>query len=273
MDPMVRIALRAARRASAFLLNTFDRPPASRMGRIALKDFSDRAQRKVLELFADAVHLAYPTHEVRDARESKERPESYSAPFTWRILPLEGIENYQRSLPNYCSLIGIYDQARLQHAIILDYVHDNEYWATAQEGARVDQQRMRVSTASQLKDSVVAVVPPKSEDERLRAAQALMVREVEETAIQTRRSGSTVLDIAQVAHGKVDAVLACDIDEVVHEPAVLFIKEAGGYATVESTADPILGTATLIAGAPKVFNELSVLSLRVRRLTEANAAK
>ena len=266
MDPMVRIALRAARRAGPILLNTFDRSPVSRMGRVALAEFSDWSQARLFKELSAEIKQAFPDHQIDDVRVNR----TIQKPIvTWKILPIDGLSNYYRSIPSFCTLIGIYEYGQLMHSIIFDYVMDDEYWASANRGARCAQHRMRVSSAHQSKDSLVVIVPPESKEHRRDTDYGRLVNKIRNDVEDTRRSGCTVLDIAQVANGKLDAILAFDIDEQMLEPAFLLIKEAGGYVNFERWLNQTAGRTTMIGGTPKVFNQLSVLIRKTRKVSES----
>lgn len=262
MDPLVRIALRAARRAGPILLNTFDRPPASRMGRVALAEFTEWSQTNVFDVLRNEIQQAFPDHQIEDIRSQHT---SARAQYVWKILPIDGLANFCRSIPGYCTLMGIYEHGQLAHSVVFDYVMDDEYWASIDAGARVGQHRMRISSAQQLKESLVAVVPPEAKEQRHKPICTELTTELGNEVTDTRRSGSTTIDTMHVANGKLDAILAFDIDAQMLDPVFLFIKEAGGYVYLEKGFNLTPGRVTLIGGSPKVFNQVSVLSRKLHK--------
>ncbi len=228
LHPHVRIGLRAARQCGQSLLRTFDRPPASRMGRRALHEYTLATNNYLFQNIQESIRNAFPDHNI--SQDPTELPEESST--TWLLQPLDGETNFLRSLQNYCAVIGIFEGRILQHSIVYDYLQDEEYYASRDETAMVNQNRLRVSRIEALSDAVIAYTDY-SRSSALGDSGMQQVQTILNNAIKhVRVSGSMGLDVAQVARGRIDALVATvNPQDRVLQCTSLLIKEAGGFLT------------------------------------------
>lgn len=219
------------------------------MGRRALLEYS-LATRKFLYLtLREAIINAFPDHYVSSDPNDLRRDSA----ITWIVQPLDGEMNFLRSLHNYCAVIGIYEGRTLQHSMVYDYLQDDEYYATREETAMVNQNRLRVSKVETLSDAVVACTEP-IQLSLHDAATAPEIQAILGSAIKhIRTSGSPGLDLAQVARGRLDALITfSNPQDATLSSTTLLITEAGGFTRTVSRAD---GTQPIIVAANPRLNQ------------------
>jgi myo-inositol-1(or 4)-monophosphatase len=224
------------------------------MGRRTLHEYTLATHNYLYQSFKEEIHTAFPDHSIsQDAKELQER-----SSITWVLQPLDGDTNFQRSLQNYCAVIGIFDGETLQHSIIYDYLQDEEYYATRDETAMINQNRLRVSKVEMLSDGVVALAES-TESDAPRVGSLFHLHELLSPAVRHLRvSGSMGMDIAQVARGRIDALIATAIpSDPVPQCTALLIREAGGFVT--TTPSQYGSDAILVAGNPKLTRTLRAL--------------
>ena len=224
------------------------------MGRRALHEYTLATRNYLYQNFQEAIHTAFPDHSIsQDVKELRER-----SSITWMLQPLDGETNFQRSLQNYCAVIGIFEGGILQHSIIFDYLQDEEYYATRDETAMVNQNRLRVSKVETLSDGVIAFVESNDSD-ATRAGGLFPIHKILSTSIRRMRvSGSMGMDVAQVARGRIDALVAlANPSDLVPQCTSLLIREAGGF--VITTPLRNASESITVAGNPRLTQSINAL--------------
>lgn len=192
--------------------------------------------------FHDMVQTHFPEHKIANASTDLTKQSGYC----WFIEPLCGEENFLRSLSDYCAVIGVFHNGTAQHVIIYHYLDDSEYFATKDEGATVNKNRLRVSSTSSLTRAVIAYAHQES------TPQYSTYQEKTHKLVRSLRcSGCVALDFARVAQGKLDGCVSVGPNQVIQSVASLLVCEAGGFSTSGLNNDEIF-----IAGNPQIFASL-----------------
>ena len=255
MEPLIRIGLRAARQFREQLLSTYERPPFSRMQRQALHNYTARLKNRLHRNFEKAILSVYPDHSVVPDISDV----SKTAPVTWVIQPLDGTANYLRSLNDFCAVLGIFEGSWLRHAIVYDYLLDDEYYASQDEGAIVNQNRLRVANNTIHDEALVAVSEQFSSPSKGSAYYHKVHALLSATMQGVRTSGSTAMDLARVARGKLDAFVTVEPSSDIVQIAKLLVTEAGGFA---AQVEPSVGNSNLqllIAANPQLSSTIGAL--------------
>ena len=165
MHPIVNIALRAARRAGRIVLRSMDRPTTLKVEEKAKNDLVSEIDRAAEDAIIDTIMRAYPEHGVLGEERGAARPD---AEYTWIIDPLDGTTNFLAGIPHFCVSIAVRRGSVLEHGVIVDPVHNEEFSATRGTGARLNDRRIRVANTRDFDRAIVA--PGRSELERELAA-------------------------------------------------------------------------------------------------------
>lgn len=242
MEGLVRIALRTARQQAPQLIQAHDRPPISRFSTKGLQEYVHQLRTRLSATFKETVNAHFPDHRIStEAIDISEQ-----SGYWWYVEPLCGEENFLRSLPDYCALIGIFHNNSLQHAAVFHYLEDEEFYATKNEGAAVNQSRLRVSSTSSLSRAVIAYTTQISGPKNVQFQEAMQAQ-----VFSSRCSGCVALDLARVAQGKFDASICLGTNRLLPSIASLLVTEAGGLATPASQTSEYS-----LAGNPQVFTAL-----------------
>lgn len=234
------------------------------MGRQALHNYTARLNNRLHLNFEKAILSVYPNHSVvpyiSDVNEAH--------PFTWVIQPLDGAANYLRSLNDFCAVLGIFEGSWLRHAIVYDYLQDDEYYASQDTGAIVNQNRLRVASNT-IHDEVLVAI---SEQFSARSEGSSYFHKVHALLSATmqgvRTSGSTALDLARVARGKLDAFVTVDASSDIVQIVKLLVTEAGGFATQVDSGAGHSNLQLLIAANPQLSSTIG--KFLGQRLTETD---
>lgn len=149
--------------------------------------------------------------------------------FVWLVDPLDGTTNYIHDYPCYAVSVAVAQGAELLAGVIYDPVADELYAAERGAGAYCNAARLTTSPISEVGEALVAVsLPPRVGPDSPDLADFVRVVQV---AQAIRRSGSAALNMANLAHGRLDAFWATKIQPWDVAAGVLLVREAGGVVT------------------------------------------
>lgn len=147
----------------------------------------------------------------------------------WLVDPLDGTTNYIHGYPCYAVSVAVVRGGELLAAVIYDPLAEEIYKAELGCGAFCNGTRLETSRVTTVGEALVAVsLPPRVGPESPDLAD--MVRIIQESQA-VRRSGSAALNLAYVAHGRLDAFWATKIQPWDVAAGVLLVREAGGTVT------------------------------------------
>lgn len=185
-------------------------------------------------------------------------------PVRWVVDPLDGTTNYVHGYPAYCSSVALADGDRLLVGTIYDPITDECFTARAGHGAWLNGQPLKASTAKDPGDALAAVSFPAHS-----ASDSLAVRDflaVLPAVRAVRRSGSSALNLAYLAAGRLDAFWARRIASWDVAAGLLLVQEAGGVtaplvppggvAGEPGETVPLANPAFIAAGTPELLTTL-----------------
>jgi myo-inositol-1(or 4)-monophosphatase len=145
----------------------------------------------------------------------------------WIIDPIDGTNNFIRGIPSFAINIALMEKGKVMSGITLDPLRGDCFKAEFGNGAFVgNRNRLRVSGREQIAESVVSIYDGvKSEYDFM-----------EEGAI-VRRGGAIALDLAYLAAGKYDVVIAKGVSMWDIASGVILIQEAGGFIRYDKKDD------------------------------------
>ena len=261
MHPMLNIAVKAARRASAIINRAaLDRTQLEIHSKRA-NDFVTQVDKSAEAAIIDVIRQAYPDHailgEESGALPGKTGGPAKSAPseYRWVIDPLDGTTNFIHGFPQYCVSIAVQHRGATQHGVIYDPGKNELFTASKGRGAFLDDRRVRVSKCVQLKDALVGTGFPFKELGRV----DLYVRQMKylmQHSSGIRRAGAAALDLAYVAAGRLDAFWEMGLSPWDMAAGALMIQEAGGLVGDLSGDANYLESGDIAAATPKVFPQL-----------------
>src|SRR5262245_16917289 len=190
MHALVNMALRAGRRASQIIVRAIDRVDALKVVEKDRNDFVSDVDRDAEDAIIDVLHKAYPDHGII----GEERGESFAAAeYTWIIDPLDGTTNYLHGIPHFAVSIGLKYRNRLEHAVVIDPIRNEEFVASRGAGAQLNGKRIRVSQRHRLEDALLATGIPFRDVAQHLDAYITMLKTFSAQCRGIRRAGSAAL--------------------------------------------------------------------------------
>jgi len=182
-----------------------------------------------------------------------------ATPLHWHVDPLDGTSNYVHGFPAWCVSVALARGDEILVATIFDPVRGECFTASAGGGAFLDGRPIAVSQTAALADALVALsFPPHVTVDSTAVADFLAVVPHVHSA---RRTGSTALNLAWLACGRLDAFWVRRIASWDVAAGLLLVHEAGGCLTgfgpAGDTAPIALARPAFIAAnARPVLDEL-----------------
>ena len=253
MHAMVNMALRAGRRAGQIIVRAMDRIDTLNVVEKQRNDFVSDVDRDAEHAIIDVLHKAYPDHGII----GEEHGESHTgAEYTWIIDPLDGTTNYVHGIPHFAVSIGLKYRNRLEHAVIIDPVRNEEFTASRGSGAQLNGKRIRVSQRHRLEDALLETgIPFKDVVLHLEPYMAMLTAFTSQCR-GIRRAGSAALDLAYVAAGRADGFWELGLKPWDMAAGALLIWEAGGFVSDLIGGEQFMETGNVVAGNPKVFKAM-----------------
>jgi myo-inositol-1(or 4)-monophosphatase len=250
-QPLLNIAIRAARRAGDVIIRSLNRLESLQVTAKGRNDFvsevDQNAEREIIEL----IRHSYPSHAFL-AEESGQSGESDTV---WIIDPLDGTTNYLHGFPTFAVAIACQIKGRLEHACIYDPMRGEIFTASRGQGAHLDSRRIRVSKQRGLDGALIATGFPYRENVRYADSYLAMLKVIMAQAAGIRRPGSAALDLAYVAAGRVDGFWEIGLSPWDTAAGTLLIQEAGGHIGTLTGKSYTQG-GHLVAGNPRIYNAL-----------------
>lgn len=252
MEPMLNIALRAARKAGEIIARATEQVDTLEVKEKNANDFvteiDQQAEREVI------YHLskAHPDHGFFGEEGGQQG--NVNSDYQWIIDPLDGTTNFIHGIPHFAVSLACLFKGQLQHAVVLDPIRREEFTASRGKGAQLNGRRMRISSRKSLDGALIGTgIPFKSRSESHIPAYVQSLEAVAKQTAGIRRAGAASLDLAYVAAGRMDAFWEIGLSQWDMAAGVLLIRESGGLVSDFKGGNDYMKSGNIIAGNPKCF--------------------
>jgi myo-inositol-1(or 4)-monophosphatase len=257
MQPMLNIALRAARAAGELIVRSMERLDSLSVSEKDSKDYVTQVDLAAEKTIVNTILKAYPDHSILGEEGSSIAGQGEGADYQWVIDPLDGTTNFLNGIPHFAVSIACKYRGRIEHAVVYDPMLDEEFLASRGRGATLNGRRLRVAKRNNLTHAVLATGFP------FRAGQMehidnylAMFRSLAEQSAGIRRAGAASLDLAYVAAGRYDGFWEYGLSEWDMAAGALLIQEAGGLISDFNGGHQFLEHGHVVAGNPKCFKAI-----------------
>jgi myo-inositol-1(or 4)-monophosphatase len=233
----------------------FDRSKIELKGKNDLVSYVDKQSEMLLvsglkEILPEA---GFITEEATISREEKK--------YTWIIDPLDGTTNYLHKMPLFSISIGLMSEGRIILGVVHEVNLDECFYAWEGGGAFLNGKRIYVNDNTSLKASLIATGFRYKQLDKTDAYFDI-INEFVKSTNGVRRLGSTAVDLAYVACGRLDGCLEYNLNSWDIAAGVLLVKEAGGAVTDFTGGNDFLSGKEVLA-CGKAFEEIST-AVKVR---------
>ena len=252
MEPMLNIALRAARKAGEIVARATEHVDTLDVKEKSANDFVTEVDQAAEKEVIYQISKAHPDHAFLGEEGGLQG--NVDSDYQWIIDPLDGTTNFIRGIPHFAISIACLYKGQLEHAVILDPIRREEFTASRGKGAQLNGRRMRVSSRKSLDGALIGTgIPFKSRSESHIPAYAKSMASVAHQTAGIRRAGAASLDLAYVAAGRLDAFWEIGLSQWDIAAGVLLVKECGGLVADFNGGNDYMKSGNIVAGNPKCF--------------------
>ena len=245
--------VKACRKASKTVIRDFGEIENLQVSLKGPGDFVTNCDKKVEKILIDELLKARPSYSIL----SEEIGEiNNDDSFKWIIDPIDGTSNFLHGVPHFAISVGLEHNKEIICGIIYDPIKDEMFTAEKGNGSYMNNQRMRVSSRSKLKDCMIFTGGPKRDAKN----RELALKEYYKFSIKVltpiRKLGSASLDMAYVAAGRCDGFLQRNLNYWDVAAGIILVKEAGGFVTDFNGENEYIQNKTILATNAKINEEM-----------------
>lgn len=257
MQPMLSMALRAARAAGAIIFQSAERVDLMDIEAKGYNDYVTKVDRTAERAILDVLQKAYPDHGFHAEESGLREGKGEGRDWLWIIDPLDGTTNFIHSLPQFAVSIAVQHKGVTEHAVVLDPMRREEFTASRGGGAAMNGRRLRVTARKTLEGALVGTGFPFRKDQMEHVDAYLgMFKAVASEAAGLRRPGAASLDLAYVAAGRYDGFFEFGLSPWDMAAGDLLVREAGGLVSDFAGGHNYLESGNIVAGNPKLLKSL-----------------
>jgi myo-inositol-1(or 4)-monophosphatase len=256
MEPMLTMALRAARKGAEVLEKSIQHRDVLKIEEKSKNDYVTEVDRAVEKEIIYHLHKAYPEHNFNGEESGKTAGKD--SDYEWIIDPIDGTTNFINGIPHYAISIAVTHKGRLEHGVILDPMKREEFTASRGKGAALNDRRIRVSERKSMSGALIATGIPfngKTMDHIKPYLQNLEDVLQQQTS-GIRRMGAASLDLAYVAAGRYDGFWEMKLQPWDIAAGILLVQEAGGFVSDFKGGNDMLKSGNIVCASGKVFKTL-----------------
>tara|TARA_B100000575_G_C23095926_1_gene632112 strand:- start:725 stop:1435 length:711 start_codon:yes stop_codon:yes gene_type:complete len=202
--------IKASEKASKNLIRDFGEIEKLQVSKKGPKDFVTNADLKAEKIIIEELKKARPNFSIISEENGSE--DNKDKDNIWVIDPIDGTVNFLHGIPHFAISIGLISKGEIISGLIFDPIKDELFYAEKNNGAFLNNQRLRVSKKNNINDCLFAT-GGKIKDE---------------FNFQYRKSGCAALDLAYVAAGRYDGYFQHDLNLWDVAAGIIIVKEAGG---------------------------------------------
>lgn len=256
MQPMVKLALRAARNAGQDLVRRLDRFDAYQSTDQEKAKFIADCTIGLEKSIIFELKKSLPDHNFH-GRETGDNISDEKQP-TWQICVIDDISNFRVGIPSFAIIISCLQNGKNEHAIMVNPINGDEFTASRGRGTQLNNRRIRCGNTNTLEDSIVGYTQPLSFNEEAldqrQRLQSLMAK-----SYDLRNIGSNALSLGYVAADRFQGALLSNIDEFALAAGSLIASEAGCLlADVNGAPQPKPGSHIVVSN-PRLLKALVAL--------------
>jgi myo-inositol-1(or 4)-monophosphatase len=198
-------------------------------------DIVTEADRASEALIVSRLKAELPSHGIYGEEGTRS---GLDAEFRWYVDPLDGTTNFAHGFPAFCVVLGCERRAaglatdedgEMVAGVVYDPLRDEMFSAARGEGSWLNGERVHVSKAKLLQESLIATGFPSQK--RHASPNVHFYQEFTLRSHGVRRAGSAALDLAYVACGRLDGYWEFQLNPWDTSAGYLLVEEAGGRIT------------------------------------------
>ena len=249
----INVMVKACRKASKIIIRDFGEIENLQVSLKGPGDFVTNCDKKVEKILIEELQKARPSYSILSEEIGKITNDES---FKWIIDPIDGTANFLHGIPHFAISIGLEHNKEIICGIIYDPIKDEMFTAEKGNGSYLNNQRMRVSSRSQLKDCIIFTGGPKHDSKNKEISLKDYNNFSSKLLVPIRKLGSASLDMAYVAAGRCDGFWQRDLNYWDIAAGIVLVKEAGGFVTDFCGENQYIQNKTILVTNSKINQEM-----------------
>jgi len=250
----INVMVKACRKASKVLIRDFGEIENLQVSLKGPGDYVSASDKKVEEILIEELRIARPNYSILSEEIGAINNDEA---FKWIIDPIDGTSNFLHGIPHFAISIGLEQDKEIVCGIIYDPIKNEMFTAEKGNGSYINNQRMRVSSRSKLKDCMVFTGGPKYGSPDRELSMKEYNKFSSKVTVPIRKLGSAALDLAYVAAGRCDGFWSRNLNYWDVAAGIILVREAGGFVTDFEGKNEYIQNKTIIAGNSKINKEMT----------------
>ena len=249
----INVMVKACRKASKIIIRDFGEIENLQVSLKGPGDFVTNCDKKVEKILIEELQKARPNYSILSEEVGKITNDES---FKWIIDPIDGTTNFLHGIPHFAISIGLEHNKEIICGIVYDPIKDEMFVAEKGNGSYLNNQRMRVSSRSKLKDCIIFTGGPKHDSKNKDASLKEYNNFSSKILVPIRKLGSAALDMAYVAAGRCDGFWQRNLNYWDIAAGIIIVKEAGGFVTDFYGENQYIQNKTILVTNSKINQEM-----------------
>ncbi len=236
-SPVLTVMINAVRKAARGVQRDYGEVSSLQVSMKGPGDFVTNSDKKAERVLRGELAKARPTYGFLGEEEGESKGQDADHRFI--IDPIDGTSNFMHALPFFAVTVALERKGEIVSGVTYNPISDELFHSEKGQGAFLNNKRMRVSSRKYLHEALVCTnMPHIGEKDHVRHRNEIAVLQARTSGL--RALGSTALELAYVACGRLDAAWCHHLNAWDMAAGLLFIRESGGFVSrLDGDGDPL----------------------------------
>ena len=206
----LNLMIKACEKASKTLIRDFGEIEKLQVSKKGPSDFVTNSDQKTEKIIIEELTKGRPDYSI--ISEENGNKKNKDGKNTWVIDPIDGTVNFLHGIPHFATSIALKHENEIISGLIFDPIKDEMFYAEKNNGAYLNNKRIRVSKKNNMQECLFAT-------------SGTVEKKIE---FSYRKSGSAALDMAYIACGRYDGYFQKNLNLWDIAAGLILVTEAGG---------------------------------------------
>ena len=206
----LNLMIKACEKASKVLIRDFGEIEKLQVSKKGPSDFVTNSDLKAEKIIIEELLKGRPDYSIISEENGIKKNKDNKN--TWVIDPIDGTVNFLHGIPHFATSIALKHENEIISGLIFDPIKDEMFYAEKNNGAYLNNKRIRVSKRNNLQECLFAT-------------SGEVEKKIE---FSYRKSGSAALDMAYIACGRYDGYYQRNLHLWDVAAGLILVEEAGG---------------------------------------------
>jgi myo-inositol-1(or 4)-monophosphatase len=241
----LNVIIKACEKASKSLIRDFGEIENLQVSIKGPSDFVSSADKKVEKTLIKELEKARPDYSFLSEEIGKIDKKNKN--YRWIIDPIDGTLNFLHGIPHFAISVALEKEKEIVCGVIYDPIKDELFFAEKNQGAFLNNQKIRVSKRKTIKDCMLFTGGPSSKSNNKQISLQEYEKISNTITSPLRKMGSAALDMAYIAAGRADGFFQRNLNYWDIAAGLIIIREAGGIISDFSGTKEFVEKKNIIA--------------------------